>query len=52
MDDLTSVPNELSTLTLYLKSDYRFMAILILVIAIGYLVAGGAMFMSGKFGQL
>jgi uncharacterized membrane protein len=34
-----------------LKSHYKFMAILILVIAIGYLVAGGAMFMSGKLGQ-
>jgi len=47
--------NDTSELTLslkYLKSHYKFMAILILVIAIGYLVAGGAMFMSGKFEQL
>ena len=42
---------KLSSALRYLKSHYKFMAILILVIAIGYLVAGGAMFMSGKFGQ-
>jgi uncharacterized membrane protein len=45
--------NDTSELTLslkYLKSHYKFMAILILVIVIGYLVAG-AIFMSGKFGN-
>jgi len=41
---------KLSSALRYLKSHYKFMAILILVIVIGYLVAG-AIFMSGKFGN-
>ena len=41
---------KLSSALKYLKSHYRFMAILILVIAIGYLVAG-KIFISGKFGD-
>jgi len=41
---------KLSSALQYLKSHYKFMAILILVIAIGYLVAGG-IFMSGRFGN-
>ena len=35
----------------YLKLHYRFMAILILIVAMGYLLAGVAMLVSGKFGQ-
>ena len=42
---------KLSLALRYLKLHYKFMAILILVIAVGYLIAGVAMFMSGNLGQ-
>lgn len=40
---------KLSVALKYLKAHYRFMAILILIVAFGYLLAGAAMLMSGRF---